>query len=199
MVVGIKAYQGNRPAISGADNRTSRGIVFERQWTRLSTVNQSILFRSKRMNRIKALLKLNVHLGPQTSDPSGDSGLARIGQGMIRTACFLKLIEPVVLLVVMLGMFTISSFGQTPGGNVFNGSDQTLGNGLKEFTKYFRNALFLGGVVFTGWGMVNLAMEKPWGTKMLGGLGCFGFSGIAALAYSFSQGNAVNLDTNLGN
>jgi len=104
-----------------------------------------------------------------------------------------------LLLILVLAIFAISSFAQTPGGSVFNGSDQTLGNGLKEFTKYFRNALFLGGVIFTGWGMINLAMEKPWGTKMLGGLGCFGFSGIAALAYSFSQGNAVNLDTNLGN
>jgi hypothetical protein len=151
------------------------------------------------MRIIDAMFQPGPYNQPSSLDASENSCVARIGQGMIRAACFLKLLEPVLLLILVLAMFTVSSFAQTPGGNVFNGSDQTLGNGLKEFTKYFRNALFLGGVIFTGWGMINLAMEKPWGTKMLGGLGCFGFSGIAALAYSFSQGNAVNLDTNLGN
>ena len=151
------------------------------------------------MKRIKALLKPNPDIGPLPVGCIDDSRMARIGQGMIKAACFMRLLEPMLLLILMLSIFTVSSFAQTPGGGVFNGSDQTLGNGLKEFTKYFRNALFLGGVIFTGWGMINLAMEKPWGTKLFGGIGCFGFSGIAALAYSFSQGNAVNLDTNLGN
>ena len=151
------------------------------------------------MKLIKNLFKLSPENNPAPSVAVDDSRFARLGQRMIRTAYLLRLMEPIFLLILMLGTFAISSFAQTPGGSVFNGSDQTLGNGLREFAKYFRNALFLGGVIFTGWGMINLAMEKPWGTKLFGGIGCFGFSGIAALAYSFSQGNAVNLDTNLGN
>jgi hypothetical protein len=34
---------------------------------------------------------------------------------------------------------------------------------------------------------------------MIGGLLCLGFGGVVSLVYSFSQGNAVNLDTDLGN
>ncbi len=41
--------------------------------------------------------------------------------------------------------------------------------------------------------------EKAWGRQMIGGLLCLGFGGVVSLVYSFSQGNAVNLDTDLGN
>jgi hypothetical protein len=40
--------------------------------------------------------------------------------------------------------------------------------------------------------------EKSWGRQMLGGGISMGIGGILSLIYSFSQGNAVNLDTDLG-
>ena len=49
-----------------------------------------------------------------------------------------------------------------------------------------------------GWGAANIMMEKAWGRQMLGGGICMGIGGIW-LVHSFSQGNAVNLDTDLGN
>jgi hypothetical protein len=41
--------------------------------------------------------------------------------------------------------------------------------------------------------------ERAWGRQIIGGLLCLGFGGAVSLIYSFSQGNAVNLDTDLGN
>lgn len=87
---------------------------------------------------------------------------------------------------------------QTPGGNVF-GSDQQIGNAIREAIKWGRNLLFLMGVVFVGWGIVNYGTEKPAAKQIIAAIGCFAFGGVVALVYSISQGNAVNLDTGFGN
>jgi hypothetical protein len=54
----------------------------------------------------------------------------------------------------------------------------------------------VGGI---GWGAVNYMMEKAWIKQMIGGGMAMGMGGIASLVYSFSQGSAVDLDTDLGN
>jgi hypothetical protein len=41
--------------------------------------------------------------------------------------------------------------------------------------------------------------EKAYLKQMIGGGLAMSLGGIASLIYSFSQGNAVNLDTDLGN
>lgn len=87
---------------------------------------------------------------------------------------------------------------QTPGGNVF-GSDQQIGNAIREAIKWGRNLLFLLGIVFVGWAIVNFGTDKPAAKQIIAAIGCFAFGGIVALVYSISQGNAVNLDTGFGN
>jgi len=49
------------------------------------------------------------------------------------------------------------------------------------------------------WAAFNYMTEKNWTKQAVGSVFCFAFGAVASLAYSFSQGNAVNLDTNLGN
>ena len=101
--------------------------------------------------------------------------------------------SPLVLIVA------VPALAQTPGGNLFGGNDQQLGSGVREAIRWGRNLLFLLGVAGVGWGAANIMMEKAWGRQMLGGGICMGIGGILSLVYSFSQGNAVNLDTDLGN
>ena len=131
------------------------------------------------------------------------SRAARIGQRAIELAVFIRAIEPALLIAVTALLMIITAahpaFAQTPGGNVFGGNDQSLGNGVREAIKWGRNLLFLLGVVGVGWGIFNLMTEKAWGRQIIGGLLCLGFGGAVSLIYSFSQGNAVNLDTDLGN
>lgn len=130
------------------------------------------------------------------------SSLARAGQRVVELAVFIRAVEPMLALIVtgllMSLAFVQPAFAQTPGGNVFGGNDQTLGNGVREAIKWGRNLLFLLGIVGIGWGTFNLMTEKAWGRQMMGGLLCLGFGGVVSLVYSFSQGNAVNLDTDLG-
>jgi hypothetical protein len=131
------------------------------------------------------------------------SSLARAGCRVIRLAALIRAVEPLLILIVTGGLMIVAlaqpALGQTPGGNIFGGNDQTLGNGVRQAIRYGRNLLFLLGIAGVGWGTFNLMTEKAWGRQMIGGLLCLGFGGVVSLVYSFSQGNAVNLDTDLGN
>jgi hypothetical protein len=127
------------------------------------------------------------------------SGAARAGRSLIRLAVFIRAAEPVLALVGALLLVTVPALAQTPDGNLFGGNDQQLGSGVREAIRWGRNLLFLLGVAGVGWGAANIMMEKAWGRQMLGGGICMGIGGILSLVHSFSQGNAVNLDTDLGN
>jgi hypothetical protein len=124
------------------------------------------------------------------------------GLRLTALARIVMLLEPalVVLLTALLALATLSSqaFAQTPTGNIF-GSDQQVGNAIREAIKWGRNLLFLMGIVFVGWGVVNFGTDKPSAKQFIAAIGCFAFGGIVALVYSISQGNAVNLDTGFGN
>jgi hypothetical protein len=127
-----------------------------------------------------------------------NSTSARAGARIIAFARIVQSIEPVVVILLLLAAATIDAVAQTPGGNIF-GSDQQVGNAIREAIKWGRNLLFLMGVVFVGWGVVNFGTDKPSAKQFIAAIGCFAFGGIVALVYSISQGNAVNLDTGFGN
>lgn len=125
--------------------------------------------------------------------------LARAGARIIQLAVIARAVEPALVLIGAALLVTVPALAQTPGGNIFGGNDQQLGNGVREAIRWGRNLLFLLGVAGVGWGAANIMLEKAWGRQMLGGGVCMGIGGILSLVNSFSQGNAVNLDTDLGN
>ena len=131
------------------------------------------------------------------------SRIARAGQRVIHLAVIIRTIEPLLVIGIMAFLIIViaahPALAQTPGGSIFGGNDQSLGNGVREAIKWGRNLLFLLGIVGVGWGIFNLMTERAWGRQIIGGLLCLGFGGAVSLIYSFSQGNAVNLDTDLGN
>jgi hypothetical protein len=127
-----------------------------------------------------------------------NSTSARAGARIIAFARIVQSIEPVIVILLLLAAATVDALAQTPGGNIF-GSDQQVGNAIREAIKWGRNLLFLMGVVFVGWGVVNFGTDKPSAKQFIAAIGCFAFGGIVALVYSISQGNAVNLDTGFGN
>jgi hypothetical protein len=124
---------------------------------------------------------------------------ARIGKGLCQASAVVHLLAPVLVVIAMITVTAVPAFAQSPGGSIFGGNDQTVGNGVREFVKWGRNLLFLLGIIFVIWGIINYAFEKSCMKQFLGAAGAMGFGGVAALAYSFSQGQAVNLDTSLGN
>jgi hypothetical protein len=150
---------------------------------------------------MKSLRRTRLHTG--IGEVDGDlferSRLVRAGRSLVHLAVFIRAIEPALALVAAFLIVTVPALAQTPGGNLFGGNDQQLGSGVKEAIRWGRNLLFLLGVVGVGWGAANIMMEKAWGRQMLGGGICMSIGGILALIHSFSQGNAVNLDTDLGN
>jgi len=150
---------------------------------------------------MKSLRGTRLHTG--ICEVDGDlferSRLARAGRALVHLAVFIRAIEPALVLGAALLIATVPALAQTPGGNIFGGNDQQLGSGVKEAIRWGRNLLFLLGVGGVGWGAANIMMEIAWGRQMLGGGICMGIGGILSLIHSFSQGNAVNLDTNLGN
>jgi hypothetical protein len=85
-----------------------------------------------------------------------NSRLARIGQRAIHLAVIIRAIEPLLIIgataFLMMVMTTHPALAQTPGGSIFGGNDQSLGNGVREAIKWGRNLLFLLGVVGVGWG-----------------------------------------------
>jgi hypothetical protein len=127
------------------------------------------------------------------------SAVARAGRSLVHLAIYIRAIEPILALVAALLLVAVPALAQTPGGNLFGGNDQQLGSGVREAIRWGRNLLFLLGVAGVGWGAANIMMEKAWGRQMIGGGICMSIGAILSLVYSFSQGNAVNLDTDLGN
>ena len=125
-----------------------------------------------------------------------NSRAARASHRLLQASAILNTLSPILL----IGIMSISVMAQGPsGGSIFGGDDQTLGNGVREVIKWGRNLLFLLGIGGLMWAAVNYMTEKNWTKQALGGVFCFAFGAVASLAYSFSQGNAVNLDTDLGN
>src|SRR5262245_5179516 len=128
-----------------------------------------------------------------------ESGVARVGDKLVRAALIFKVVEPVlVLTAVVLAIAVGPALAQAPGGNIFGGSDQTVGNGVREAIRWARNILFLLGIGAVAWGTVNIFLEKPYARQFIGGGAAMGFGGIASLAFSFAQGQAVNVDTDVG-
>jgi hypothetical protein len=130
------------------------------------------------------------------------SATARAGSHLIRLAVLIRTIEPVLVLTVAMLLASVAlvhpGYAQPQGGSIFGQNDQAVGSGLRELIRYGRNALFLLGVGGILWGAFNYMTEKSWGRQMVGGGIAMGIGGILSLVYSFSQGNAVNLDTDLG-
>src|SRR3954447_839693 len=125
-----------------------------------------------------------------------NSRTARASQRLFQASAILNALTPVLL----IGIMSVSVMAQGPsGGSIFGGDDQTLGNGVREVIKWGRNLLFLLGIGGLMWAAVNYMTEKNWTKQALGGGFCMAFGSVASLVYSFSQGSAVNLDTDLGN
>lgn len=137
---------------------------------------------------------------PRESFPLARS--ARIGLRLFKAAQFITAVEPLLTLLLLALCWgfalTATASAQTTGGQIF-GSDQQVGNAIREAIKWGRNLLFIMGIVFTGWAVLNYGTEKPAGKQIIAAIGCFAFGGIVALVYSISQGNAVNFDTGFGN
>lgn len=131
-------------------------------------------------------------------DALAQSRSARIGVRIINLMRLAQALEPVGVVAIVLISAAIDAVAQTPSGSIF-GSDQQVGNAIREAIKWGRNLLFLLGIVFVGWGIVNFGSDKPAAKQIVAAIGCFAFGGIVALVYSISQGNAVDLDTGFGN
>jgi hypothetical protein len=106
---------------------------------------------------------------------------------------------PLLVTGGLLSLAAVQAAAQTPGGQIFGANDQTTGRGIVSFIKWCRNGIFLLGIFSFMWAGFNLVTEKPYGSKALGGVACMGFAALAQLAYSFSQGNDVQFNTDLGN
>jgi hypothetical protein len=126
------------------------------------------------------------------------SRIARAGEKLIRAAVFIRTVEPLLALIFMVLVITSPVLAQSPGGNIFGGSDQTVGNGVREAIRWARNILFLLGIGAVAWGTVNIFLEKPYARQFIGGGASMAFGGIASLAYSFAKGQAVDVDTDVG-
>lgn len=144
---------------------------------------------------------LGINLIAPEDELLSQSRAARTGVRMINVARASIVLEPLATLALACLLCLLPSgqaLAQTPGGSIF-GSDQQVGNAIREAIKWGRNLLFLMGIVFVGWGVVNYGTEKPAGKQIIAAIGCFAFGGIVALVYSISQGNAVTFDTGFGN
>jgi len=127
------------------------------------------------------------------------SRAARIGKRLCQASFLVHTLAPLLAIAAMILLTAMPALAQSPGGSIFGGNDQTIGNGVREIIKWGRNLLFLLGVGGIAWAAVNYMTEKNWTKQALGGAFCMAFGAVASLVYSFSQGNAVNLDTDLGN
>ena len=143
-------------------------------------------FTVKKKRAVCALSRFP-RLGEVASDP------VRLGRAIRRIEPFFALAA-----VICVGLAPQIALAQGPGGTIFGSDDQTVGSGIKAAAKYARVALFFLGLFFFMWAAQRYGSEKPWGKQIGGGIGCWGFAGFAALFYSWSQGEEVDFDSDLG-
>src|SRR6266446_3272707 len=151
------------------------------------------------LNRLRGRLRTRCTRLVVDEEILEQSRIARAGERLIRAAVFIRVVEPALALAALILVIAVGpALAQAPGGNTFGGSDQTVGNGVREAIRWARNILFLLGIGAVAWGTVNIFLEKPYARQFIGGGAAMGFGGIASLAYSFAQGQAVNVDTDVG-
>ena len=151
------------------------------------------------LNRMRSRLRTRcTRLGVE-EEILEQSQIARVGERLIRAAVFIRVVEPALSLAALILVIAVGpALAQAPGGNIFGGSDQTVGNGVREAIRWARNILFLLGIGAVAWGTVNIFLEKPYARQFIGGGASMAFGGIASLAYSFAKGQAVDVDTDVG-
>ena len=150
------------------------------------------------LNRVRSRLRRRCTRAMVDDEILEQSQVARAGERLIRIAAFIRIVEPILVLVLMVLVAACPVLAQAPGGNIFGGSDQTVGNGVREAIRWARNILFLIGIGAVAWGTVNIFLEKPYARQFIGGGASMAFGGIASLAFSFAKGQAVDVDTDVG-
>jgi len=151
------------------------------------------------LNQMRSRLKTRRARAVVDEEVLEQSQIARAGEKLIRAAVIIRVVEPVLVLAALMLVIAVGpAFAQSPGGNIFGGSDQTVGNGVREAIRWARNILFLLGIGAVAWGTVNIFLEKPYARQFIGGGASMAFGGIASLAYSFAKGQAVDVDTDVG-
>ena len=124
------------------------------------------------------------------------SRVAKLGKGLIKAGILLESCKVFVMLAAMVGIFSLNAFAQAPTGQLFNGNDTQTAGGIRAFTYWLRNFLFVLGIIFVMWGIINMGWrEEPSFWKFFSGFAAWGFAGISALIYTFSQGNNAAFDT----
>lgn len=151
------------------------------------------------LNRMKGGLRTRLVRSVVDVEILEQSRIVRVGERLIHAAVFIRVVEPVLVFAALMFMIAVGpALAQAPGGNIFGGSDQTVGNGVREAIRWARNILFLLGIGAVAWGTVNIFLEKPYARQFIGGGASMAFGGIASLAYSFAKGQAVDVDTDVG-
>jgi hypothetical protein len=146
------------------------------------------------MNRTRSRLRTRCARPVVDEEILKQSQIARVGEKLIRGAVIMRVVEPILVLAAsMLVMAVAPALAQAPGGNIFGGSDQTVGNGVREAIRWARNILFLLGIGAVAWGTVNIFLEKPYARQFIGGGASMAFGGIASLAYGFAKGQPAVL------
>ena len=78
------------------------------------------------------------------------SRIARAGQRAIHLAVIIRAVEPLLVIsamaILMIVVAAHPALAQTPGGNIFGGNDQSLGNGVREAGEYVSPLRWLGGL-----------------------------------------------------
>ena|SRR5437868_4667319 len=118
--------------------------------------------------------------------------------GLVKGGLALSALMPLLLFGLVL-LTPLAAHAQTPGGQIFGSSDQTVGNGVRAFTRWFRVFIFFAGVVGLGVCGLLKMIKQPWGGVAIGSAFCFGFAGVAQLVYSWSNGQEVEFNPDLGN
>lgn len=116
----------------------------------------------------------------------------------VKGGLVLSSLMPLLLLFGLVAVAPMAAHAQTPGGNLFGQSDQTVGNGIRAFARWFRVAIFFAGVIGLGACGVMKMFKQPWGGVAIGSAFCFGFAGVAQLVYTFSNGGDVEFNPELG-
>jgi len=126
-----------------------------------------------------------------------ETGVEKAIVATVRAGLALSSLLPGLLLVGLVLAAPHAAHAQAPGGNLFGSSDQTVGNGIRAFTRWFRVAIFFAGVIGLGACGVLKMLKQPWGGVAVGSAFCFGFAGIAQLVYTFSNGGDVEFNPEL--
>jgi hypothetical protein len=125
-----------------------------------------------------------------------NSRAARLGKAAMMIGIVLEAIEPVITVVIVMALASVSCFAQT-GGTIFGQDQSMVPNAVRQTVIFAAGIAFLVGALTVIWGAFQYSRRQECMNCFIGGGLLMTIGGVIALISYLSSGRGVTVDRTL--